>query len=209
MKKLELISYKGDSNYYIPSEGDFKTIGGNNSGEGGAKADRVNLATFVPGQSYCGVIKRKILDKQGKFGISDLYFFSRLVGGSTAHGNLKFKEVDDMIAVNSAMLKDRVRPIPDGSLIIITYVNQHETKRYKIYNVHIDSNYKPQGSSFNSNQANSMQQASQNANREFQPQNNQHNQSFNQSVSNNNFKQQQQQQYTPVNTSDSDDDLPF
>lgn len=223
MKKVFIkISFQaGESDsYYVPTAGDFQTVGGQGGGSGEDKADRVKISQFVPGQSYCGVITRKILDKAGKFGISDLYFFKRVIGGTTAEGNLQFKETSDMIAAESNMLKERIRDIADGSLVIITYNGQHETKRYKFWDVKVDANYKPQGSNFNSNTARQTQQQNKNAQQGYtgnvssvNQQNGQYQQpTHSTTVANNTQANQQNQQYGGNNSSTPepfDDDLPF
>lgn len=211
MKKVFIkISFQaGESDsYYVPTAGDFQTVGGQGGGSGEDKADRVKISQFVPGQAYCGVITRKILDKAGKFGISDLYFFKRVIGGTTAEGNLQFKETSDMIAAESNMLKERIRDIADGSLVIITYNGQHETKRYKFWDVKVDANYKPQGSNFNSNTAQQTQQQGYTGNVSSVNQQPTHSTT----VANNTQTNQQSQQYGGNNSSTPepfDDDLPF
>lgn len=195
--------------FYVPDTNgtNFQQVGNLQTGEDRKPANRVKISQFTPGQKYCGVLLSRILDKAGKFGVSDLFFFKRVTGGTTANKNLSFSDEDDLIAVDSNLLKERLRAIEDGSLVILEYVGQHSTKRYKMWNVFVDTNFKPDqygvrvaGKKVNplpdSNAANTAQQEG-----NFVAQN----QGFAQQTQQNTANAQSTQQYT----ANADDDLPF
>lgn len=126
-----------EKTYYVP-EG-FTTIGGN--GGTGEKAEVFKLKEA--NTSFMGVIERRILNKQGKFGLSDLYFFKPVTDYRPNEGVCVYAEKSVMYPVDSAMLKERLSGIPDGSLIVIVHKGKPANKNYVAYDVAVDTRYKP------------------------------------------------------------------
>ena len=89
-----------EKTYYVP-EG-FTAVGGN--GGTGEKADIFKLKEA--NTSFMGVIERRILGKQGKFGLSDLYFFKPVIDYRPQEGICTYGEKSVMYPVDSAMLKN-------------------------------------------------------------------------------------------------------
>lgn len=126
-----------EKTYYVP-EG-FTTVGG--SGGTGEKADIFKLKEA--NTSFLGVIERRILGKQGKFGVSDLYFFKPVLDYRPNEGICTYAEKSVMYPVDSAMLKERLSGIPDGSLVCIVHKGKPANKNYVAYDVAVDTRYKP------------------------------------------------------------------
>jgi len=126
-----------EKTYYVP-EG-FTPVGGN--GGTGEKAEIFKLKEA--NTSFMGVIERRIPNKQGKFGLSDLYFFKPVVDYRPNEGICKYAEKSVMYPVDSAMLKERLAGIPDGSLVVIVHKGKPANKNYVAYDVAVDTRYKP------------------------------------------------------------------
>lgn len=126
-----------EKTYYVP-EG-FTPVGGN--GGTGEKADIFKLKEA--NTSFMGVIERRILNKQGKFGLSDLYFFKPVIDYRPQEGICAYGEKSVMYPVDSAMLKERLAGIPDGSLVVIVHKGKPANKNYVAYDVAVDTRYKP------------------------------------------------------------------
>lgn len=213
MKQIKL-NYKNDlpEEYFVPDASSFKAV---NSGEfqGERKrANRVPVTKFTPGQKYAGVLIRRKLDHQGQFGVADLFYFKRLLGGSSKQNNIVLSEDDDMIAVdNNVVLKQELRKIEEGTLVVIEYKGQAPPpKRYKMWGIYVDVNYK------NQMVANKPTETTVTNNQQFvQPQVNINNQQFvQQNNTNNRFtpnenKTQAHQQQNPFSYSKVDDEVPF
>jgi len=214
MKKV-FLKFRND--YYIPDQSSFTTVNTFSiGGDDRPKAERIPITKFVIGQKYAGVLIRKKLDHQGNYGVSDLFYFKRLIGGSSQANNIQLGEGEDLVAVdNNVVLKQELRKIDEGQLIVIEYKGQAPPpKRYKMWGIYVDVNYK----NSNYKKAQPQQQYQQQQYQQFQPQ--QNNSFVQQNPQNTGFNTQQpsqntgsfnhggqnhqQSNYTQIN-----DDLPF
>lgn len=212
MKQIKL-NYKNDlpEEYFVPDASSFKAVSSSEFQGERKRANRVPVTKFTPGQKYAGVLIRKKLDHQGQFGVADLFYFKRLLGGSSQQNNIVLSEDDDMIAVdNNVVLKQELRKIEEGTLVVIEYKGQAPPpKRYKMWGIYVDVNYKNQMT------ASKPYATAGTSNQQFaQPQVNNINQFIQQNDTNNRFtpnenKTQAHQQHNPFSYSKVDDDVPF
>lgn len=143
--KAETLMYKNNEEFYVPDPANFTAVNtGTAGGSDRPKATRIPITKFAVGQRYAGVIQRRKLDHEGQFGVSDLYYFKRVLGGSSQQGNLQLSETEDLIALDgNVVLKEELRKQEDGRLIIIEYLGQAPPpKRYKMWKVYVDQNYR-------------------------------------------------------------------
>lgn len=122
---------------YVP-EG-FTQIQGENPSTG----ERSPRLKIEPGQSFLGVILRRQLNKQSKFGVSDLYWLKPVVDYKPEAGICVYGETDVFFGIDSQMLRERLSGIPDNSLVCIVNSGKPNGKNYFKWEVFVDTRYKP------------------------------------------------------------------
>ena len=107
-KEIKRLNLKAD---YVPDTSGFSTVQGLGSGDGESKTRsiRVSITKFVPGETFAGVLTDSKFDVKGTYGTADLFFFKKLISGTSSENNIVLSHESYMIALDgNVVLKNKL-----------------------------------------------------------------------------------------------------
>lgn len=143
-KEIKRLNLKAD---YVPDTSGFSTVQGLGSGDGESKTRsiRVSITKFVPGETFAGVLTDSKFDVKGTYGTADLFFFKKLISGTSSENNIVLSHESYMIALDgNVVLKNKLSNLEKNTLCVIQYKGiATPPLRYKIWEVFVDNHFAP------------------------------------------------------------------
>ena len=143
-KEIKRLNLKAD---YVPDTSGFSTVQGLGSGDGESKTRsiRVSITKFVPGETFAGVLTDSKFDVKGTYGTADLFFFKKLISGTSSENNIVLSHESYMIALDgNVVLKNKLSNLEKNTLCVIQYKGiATPPLRYKIWEVFVDNHFVP------------------------------------------------------------------